>query len=395
MQATAKLNIRKGTSLAQDPAQAAQELYQALYQEDISFALFYCSSQYDLDRLAKELRMQFGRIPLIGCTTAGEITPQGYLNGSITGASIAGDDFRVATRRIDDLNHFEFAMGENAALSLYNELKVQGLHPSHENAFGFLLVDGISRQEESVVSALYRGLGDIALFGGSAADGMRFRKTGIYHEGEFHKDCALFTLVHTTLPFEVFKTEHFVSSSEKMVVTEANPAKRTVSEINGLPAGQEYARLVGRQREELTPLVFATHPVVVKLGGELFVRSIQKVNEDDSVTLFSAIDVGSDSVTLFSAIDVGSVLTLGRGVDMVENLQAAFEKIRASLGEPQLVLGCDCLLRHLELDQKGIKDEAARIFMENKVIGFSTYGEQIHAMHVNQTFTGVAIGHRK
>jgi hypothetical protein len=27
----------------------------------------------------------------------------------------------------------------------------------------------------------------------------------------------------------------------------------------------------------------------------------------------------------------------------------------------------------------------------NRVVGFSTYGEQINSMHVNQTMTGVAI----
>jgi hypothetical protein len=31
---------------------------------------------------------------------------------------------------------------------------------------------------------------------------------------------------------------------------------------------------------------------------------------------------------------------------------------------------------------------------ENNVIGFSTYGEQFSAMHLNQTFTGVALGRR-
>ena len=31
----------------------------------------------------------------------------------------------------------------------------------------------------------------------------------------------------------------------------------------------------------------------------------------------------------------------------------------------------------------------------NNVIGFATYGEQFNAMHVNQTFTGVAIGSGK
>ena len=34
----------------------------------------------------------------------------------------------------------------------------------------------------------------------------------------------------------------------------------------------------------------------------------------------------------------------------------------------------------------------SEIFAENNVVGFSTYGEQFEAMHVNQTFTGVAIG---
>ena len=59
---------------------------------------------------------------------------------------------------------------------------------------------------------------------------------------------------------------------------------------------------------------------------------------------------------------------------------------------PQLVLGCDCVLRSLEMDQKGLREEIGRIFQENNVVGFATYGEQFNAMHVNQTFTGVAIG---
>ena len=50
------------------------------------------------------------------------------------------------------------------------------------------------------------------------------------------------------------------------------------------------------------------------------------------------------------------------------------------------------LLSHLELDQKGTKERAAELMAANNVIGFSTYGEQYNAMHVNQTLTGVAIG---
>ena len=45
-----------------------------------------------------------------------------------------------------------------------------------KNTFGFLLIDGLAKQEEAFVSALYRNLGDIQLFGGSAADGLNFQK---------------------------------------------------------------------------------------------------------------------------------------------------------------------------------------------------------------------------
>ena len=47
----------------------------------------------------------------------------------------------------------------------------------------------------------------------------------------------------------MFKTEHFVSSDKKLVVTQADPERRIVTEINGAPAAREYARVVGLDME--------------------------------------------------------------------------------------------------------------------------------------------------
>ena len=88
------------------------------------------------------------------------------------------------------------------------------------------------------------------------------------------------------------------------------------------------------------------------------------------------------------------MLTVGQGVDLVENLSGLFRGIESRLGTPELVLGCDCVLRHLEIEQAALKDSVSDILARNNVVGFSTYGEQFDAMHVNQTFTGVAIGAR-
>ncbi|MEZ4238340.1 MAG: FIST C-terminal domain-containing protein [Myxococcota bacterium] len=120
----------------------------------------------------------------------------------------------------------------------------------------------------------------------------------------------------------------------------------------------------------------------VRVGGVTYVRSIQKVNPDESLTFFCA-------------IDEGIVLTVAEGVGLVDNLQEAFQKVRRVVGEPTLVLGCDCILRNLEADQRGLKGEVGALMQANNVVGFATYGEQFNAMHVNQTFTGVAIGARR
>ena len=234
-------------------------------------------------------------------------------------------------------------------------------------------------REEPVVRTLKNVLGRISLVGGSAGDDFKFIRTWVFHDGAFHTDSAVLILATTTLPFKAFKTQHFVSDAERLVVTEADPVRRTVAEINGLPAAEEYARLVCLNQEELTALHFATSPVVVVIDGTDYVRSIQKANADGSLTFFCA-------------IDEGLVLRVAHGKDLLENLNKAFDTVRAEIGPPQLVLTCDCILRNLEITKNGLKDAAGEVFRKNNAVGFSTYGEQYGGVHVNQTLTGIAFG---
>ncbi|MBL9079786.1 MAG: FIST C-terminal domain-containing protein [Planctomycetes bacterium] len=373
------VRIRRGASTATDTATAVHELFAALDQPDLRLVLFHCAPEHDLEVLARELRRLWPGRTVVGCTTAGEITPVGYLRGALTGTSLAGPEFHVIAERFDGVSQLRAAEISDRTRDAVGRLEQATQRPAREDTFGLLLIDGLCMREELVVSAVYRGLGNLPVFGGSAGDGTRFAQTFVYADGEFRRGAAVLLLVRTERPFTVFRTQHFVPSSEKLVVTEADPANRIVTGINGAPAGREYARVLGVEVEELTPLVFATHPVVVRVGGQYYVRSIQKVNPDGSLTFFCA-------------IDDGIVLTAARGVDIVEDLEQTFARVRSQVGEPELVIGCDCILRHLELDREGLKGRVGEILAQNHVIGFSTYGEQFEAMHVNQTFTGVAIG---
>lgn len=384
--------IKTGVSQKRDPVEAVQELYEAIYQPDVSFAVFYCSPDYDLPVLEKALSDKFHDIPLMGCTTAGEITPKGFFEGSITGFTLrskrlhaetvllsldnlSGEDVRAAHRAL-----FEKMTGEElCGPAVCDHGVCEGL-----NGFAFLLIDGLSKMEERVVGALTEVLDTLPLVGGSAADDDRFERSYIYHQGRFHANSAVLSLVCTTLPFYLFKTENFVGTERRLVVTEADVADRKVTEIDGLPALTGYAEAAGVSDSELNFDFFANHPLAVKLGGEYYIRSLtRRMDVEDAL---------KEGLIFSCAIDEGVVLSMAKSVDVVEDLEKAFDQVRQKVGAPILTIGFDCLYRKIQYEKEGRESEIAEIMQKNSVIGFHTYGEQYGALHVNQTFTAVVFG---
>lgn len=371
--------FRTAQTLASDARQAAQEFHAAVFQPDIAIVIFFCSHAYDLDALADELNLLFGDTPVIGCTSAGEIGPAGYCRHSLSGVSLSASTCSVAFDRLPLLHNFTPAQGQIFAQSVLQRLENHSPSASSANTFAFLLIDGLSVREEPVVHTLHTTLGDIPLFGGSASDGFAFTQTWIFHDGRFHSDTALLLLVSTPLPFRIFMTQHFIAGEERLVVTEADASRRTVYEINGRPAAEEYARALGLTAEELNPGIFSRNPVVILINGTHYVRSIQQVAPDGSLIFYCA-------------IEEGLVLRVARGGDLLANLAQAFANIHKEIGNPQLTLGCDCILRNLEITERGLENPVATLLNENHAIGFNTYGEQYGGVHVNQTFTGISIG---
>lgn len=372
-------SFRRAHSRAPEARQAAREFHAGVSQPDMAMVVFFCSSQYDLEVLADELNRLFGDVPLVGCTTAGEIGPGGYCGHSLSGVSFPTATCVAAVGRYPQLQNFNMSTGQSFAKGLMQNLEALSPAVSSANTFALLLIDGLSVREEPVVYTLQSVLGNIPLCGGSAGDDLKFGSTWVFHDGAFHNDSALLMLISTPLPFRVFKTQHFVSETERMVVTEADAAQRIVKEINGLPAAAEYARVLGVAVEELTPQRFSETPIVVVIDGTDYVRSIQKANPDGSLTFYCA-------------IEEGLVLRVARGGDILANLEQAFERIQEEIGPLQLCIGCDCILRNLEIARKQLTEETGELFDRHKTIGFSTYGEQYGGIHVNQTFAGIAIG---
>jgi hypothetical protein len=372
-------SIRIAQSCASDPREAAKEFFTSVAQPDMTLVLFFCSSEYDRDILAVEMGRLFRGVDLMGCTTAGEIGPAGCRSRSITGVSFSAGACSAATGHIERLQEIDLAGGVEFAADVLRRLKARDPRTGPGTTFAFLLVDGLSVREELLAHAIQTGLGDIAVVGGSAGDGLSFNSTRVYAGGRFTSGSAALALITTSLPFKVFETQHFVPTDERMVVTEADSSRRIVKEINGLPAAQEYARILGVPAGDLAPIHFAASPVVVLIDGANYVRSIQKANADGTLTFFCA-------------IEEGVVLRVATGVDLMADLEQAFAHVREAIGPPQLVLACDCILRGLEISEGGLTERVGDVFRRNNAVGFNTYGEQFCGVHVNQTLTGIAIG---
>jgi hypothetical protein len=371
--------IKTACSVNQDPEIAAQELYQALSDVELSQVVFFCSNDFDFDALAKALGGCFSGIDLVGCTTAGEISPFGYCSGSITAIGFPASSFAIQSALMSDLARFSFSDAQGLIHQMLDSCRERQVAPIKGNTFALTLLDGLSVEEERLLRLLNAHLGSIPLLGGSAADDMCHSKTHVYYEGRFHTNAAILLLVNTAFDFEAFSIHHLLPTEDKLVVTDADPLERRVFEINAEPAALEYARVLDIPLETLSPQVFALNPLSVKIGERYYPRAIQKVNPDNSLSFYCA-------------VDTGIVLTRSRSADMLAQLDGLFEDISQRIGTPQLILGYDCIFRRLELDHLDLMASASAMFARHKVIGFNTYGEQFNGMHLNQTFTGVALG---
>lgn len=371
--------VRVASSSVRDPAQAAAELADQLQHDHLGHVLFFCSAEYELASLGVSLEREFPAVGISGCTSAGEITPRGYDRGCVTAIGFDNRYFAIDCALVREMDRFTLEDAQAVIDGLLSSCRKSRLAPIKGNTFAMTLLDGLSTQEELVLAALNSALGSIPQFGGSAGDDERLANTHVFHNGRFHAGAATILLVNTTLGFHVFSTHHLTACSEKLIVTNATPATRTVHELNAEPAAEAYARAVGVEVDALEREVFALYPLGVKIGGQYFVRSIQRVNPDKSLTFYCA-------------VETGIVLTSMQAGSLLDSVSGQLEISESIVGQPLVTIGCDCFLRRLEAELTGKSDAVSEYLRHHKVIGFNSYGEQFNGTHINQTFTGVVIG---
>ncbi|MCB0320620.1 MAG: FIST C-terminal domain-containing protein, partial [Bdellovibrionales bacterium] len=316
---------------------------------------------------------------IIGCSSAGEIATE-YQQDGLVAVVFEQDEFRAEGAFIAGVAEYGSSEAKETIEGLRSRLASRA-GEDFPNSFAFCLIDGLSVSEERFVANTHAALEGIPLLGGSAGDNLRFERTTVFCGERYGSEAAVLLLLRTNLDFELFHLAHFSPTEIELVITKADLNTRTVFEIDGGPANEEYAALLGVSTDALTTTFFSFHPLMLQVGDEWYVRAIQQVNPDGSLTFFCAIEEGVP-------------LCVGSCEDITVSINKKVKEFQKKFQDIRLTIGCDCILRRLEMERNGNSDDVLKALQPLNFLGFSTYGEQLNSLHVSQTLTGVVLGKR-
>ncbi|MCT4565141.1 MAG: FIST C-terminal domain-containing protein [Maledivibacter sp.] len=361
---------------------AVQEIIKKIDQENIKIVMFFVSPIYDFEYVSKEMHNKFSDCEVMGTTTAGEICNEGFDDDGLLAISISSKEMRVKSAMIEDGNHHPILYKDKISEAMQSV----GLDPSSlsisEKGFGIGLFNGMFCMEEKLLSVIYAVIKDseFKIVGGTAGDGLDFKKTFISYNGKVINNGCIVTFVKTNEPFCIKKENIFIQSGKTMTATKVDVRNRVIHELNGRPAAAEYARVLGIDESDLDKH-FTINPLGRMIGDEIFIATPTQIHPDKSITVYAQV-LPNSIVDILEPIDPKTVLheTLSEVKEEIPNLK--------------VVMAFNCLLRTLYFKEKKLTGDLTNIFNEYVPLlcGFSSYGEQLGKFHMNETLTILALG---
>jgi hypothetical protein len=181
------------------------------------------------------------------------------------------------------------------------------------------------------------------------------------------------------VPFHPFRLQDFRPITDYMAITGADTENRIVEEIDCEPALDVYSRVLDLPPERISMETFASHSLMVTIGGQDYIRSVRGCGREGTLSLYSA-------------IDEGLVVRFCRSDDTLVSLADLLTPGSALVEETRFGICFDCIHRKIQLERQGSLARAGGLLGQLPAIGFTTYGEICDSIHVNQTMTGVLVG---
>lgn len=382
----ASIVMTTARSQAADPLTAADELVRGLGAPP-RLAVMFASSDRDQRALNEAVR---ARLPattrLIGATTAGEIDHDGLHSGSVVLAGLSGD-FEVGLGLGKNLSEAPVEAGAAAMARACAELGVEPEDVDTERCVGLVIDDGFRyKKEELLIGMLGRNPG-LVLVGGGASNTVfdpTTMQTHLHVDGEVATDAALIALFRTDAPWAALRSHWYEPTGETLTITRVDESCTRALEIDGQPAAQRYADMLGVGVDDLEfgkPHGFSERPTGIRVGREIFLRSPWKALPDGSILFANMLDEGAE-------------LELMRRVDMVASTRNFFsEELPRRIKSPTATLLFHCGGRMWTAHSHGVVDALSQAFTAAPTpAGMNVCFELFCGFAINTTLTVLAFG---
>jgi len=378
-----------GWSTKTDSARAGREAASMaraqLLPHSSQLAIVFGSSWFDQSLLLSGVRSVLGRIPVIGGSTAGEITPEGPSSHSCVVLLIGSDKLVWSVGLGEGLDRAPREAGHQAAYQAAQELQ------GHQR-IGFLtFADGLATQYADVVRGMEEVLGTSSLIvGGLAGDDLRFAQTYQYANDRVVSRAVVGVLFGGTGKLGIGIQHGFAPISKSRQITRAHA--NILHELDGQPAASVYEEYFGRELINqmhsggMTRQRIA-YPLGIQTGetNQWLLRNVVSVHDDGSMDCSGDIPEGSWLQLMIVSRDLA-----------LEAARTAALAATQSLNRVAAVILYDSVTRRKLLGERYLAMEVAAI---REVVGPSvplagccTYGEQAPVGMASLGRTGVHTG---
>ena len=230
--------------------------------ENPSVGLFFTSCNQDQNKLMEGAKSVLGNVPIIGCTSSAAIcTQDGYLNKETgySGMMLFGGDVEVVTAGSKQTDETPREVGRRVAKEAISKRKGADKEPD------FFFMTASPANEEEYLEGIQDVIGNIPVFGGSAADNTVEGKWSILNDGEAYSDGLSLAVFYTDGEMKNLYTGAYHETNNVGVITKVRD-ERTLVEIDHKPALKVYAEWTGKDVESLKGNNLLTETICAPLG---------------------------------------------------------------------------------------------------------------------------------
>ena len=357
--------------------------------ENPQVGLLFTSCVQDQNKIMEGAKSVLGDVPVIGCTSSAALcTQDGYLNKETgySGMMLFGGDLEVVTAGSAQTSETPREVGRRVAKEAISKVKGADVEPD------FFFMSASPANEEEYLEGIQDVIGNVPVFGGSAADNTVEGKWSILNDGEAFADGVTIAIFYTKGEMKNLYTGAYHETNNVGVITKVRD-ERTLVEIDHEPALKKYAEWTGKSVESLMGNNLLTETICAPLGVKDPIGKVTAVRHPMFGNDDLSMNIGANLAENTAVIQLSNTPEgiLKANEETINNLN----KLMVSDVNSYFLVHCGGRRLGLALSQieDRIYPEVKKVIPDKEFLMVFTFGEYGTGDHSSNTVGGLSLSY--